>query len=339
MGLIQMFLNLTFPPMALAFLAVALPPLTLMKMFGWLFHFLFSENMRGKVVVITGSSSGIGEQMAYEYAKRGAKLVLVATREERLKAVAHNARSLGAQNVLVIAADVSKHRDCKRFIDDTITHYGRLDHLVNNAGIAHSFLFEEATDPSHLPHLMDVTFWGAVYPTYYAIPHLKRVCGRIVVTASNAGWLPLPRMSIYNAAKAAVINFYDSLRIEVGPAVGITVATPGWIESEMTLGKFVDKQGEMQIDEDVRDAQVGPLPIEYAEECAKAIVNGACRGQRTASIPKWYNVLFFYRVLAPELLEWLSYLFYVRPVQQQPLSKTILDATGAKNILYPSSIQ
>ncbi|GLJ37034.1 hypothetical protein SUGI_0750430 [Cryptomeria japonica] len=338
MDLVQMFLNLAFPPLAMFFLALALPPLALMKMCGWVYHFIFSENMQGKVVLITGSSSGIGEQMAYQYAKKGAKLVLVARREDHLKAVADKSSSIGAPAVHVIVADVSKEEDCKNFIEETIRIYGRLNHLVNNAGIAHSFLFEETVDPTRLQQVMDVTFWGSVYPTYYAIPHLKQVSGRIVVTASDAGWLPLPRMSLYNAAKAAVINFFDSLRIELGPSVGITVATPGWTESEMTRGKFINRQGDLQFNQDVRDVQLGPWPVVSAEECGKAIVNGACRGERSVSIPKWGNVLFLYRLLAPQLLEWASYLFYVRAAPQ-PLSKTAVDATGAKKILYPSSIR
>lgn len=74
------------------------------------------------------------------------------------------------------------------------------------------------------------------------MPHLKRSSGRIVVTASATVWLPMPQMSIYNAGKAAVINFYDSLRAEMGSFVSITISTPGWIESEMTMGKFVIKR-------------------------------------------------------------------------------------------------
>lgn len=339
----QCVLNLALPPMTVAFLSVVLPPLALMRMLFWSYHLIFRENMRGKTVLITGASSGIGEQMAYRYAKKGANLVLVARRENRLKAVADKARTVGAKNVHVIAADVTKEEDCKRFIDETINLYGCLDHLVNNAAVAGSFLFEEA-NTSAFPHVMDVTFWGSVYPTYYALPHLKRSSGRIVVTASAAGWLPMPRMSIYNAAKAAVINFYDSLRTELGSSVSITVATPGWIESEMTMGKFLTKGGEVEVDQETRDVQVGPSPVLYTEDCAKAIVEGACRGKRYVTIPMWYSVVFLYRILAPELLEWVFHIFYVKKTatprgKQQSLTKAVLDATGAKKILYPSSIQ
>jgi len=344
MDWIQLMLNLTVPPMAIVFLSVVLPPLALMRMLSWSYHLIFRENMRGKTVLITGASSGIGEQMAYCYAKKGANLMLVARREERLKAVADKSRSLGAKNVNVIAADVTKEEDCKRFIDETINLYGCLDHLVNNAAIAGSFLFEEA-NTSAFPHVMDVTFWGNVYPTYYALPHLKRSSGRIVVTASAAGWLPMPRMSIYNAGKAAVINFYDSLRAEVGSSVSITIATPGWIESEMTMGKFVTKRGEVEVDQETRDVQVGPSSVVSTEGCAKAIVEGACRGKRYVTIPMWYSVIFLYRIFAPELLQWVFYIFFVKKTstpgrkQQQPLTKAALDATGAKKLLYPSSIQ
>ncbi|GAU24816.1 hypothetical protein TSUD_157290 [Trifolium subterraneum] len=91
--------------------------------------------MTMKVVLITGAASGIGEQLAYEYARRGAKLSLVDIRKENLGAVADKARSLGSPDVTIIGADVTKLEDNKRFVDETMNHFGRLDHLVNNAGV------------------------------------------------------------------------------------------------------------------------------------------------------------------------------------------------------------
>ncbi|CAI9275210.1 unnamed protein product [Lactuca saligna] len=99
------------------------------------------ENMSGKVVLITGASSGLGELMAYEYAKRGACLTIVAIKEpeSRLEKVAERACELGSPDVLFIFADVSKVDECRMFVDDTIKRFGRLDHLVCNAGIANLY--------------------------------------------------------------------------------------------------------------------------------------------------------------------------------------------------------
>ncbi|KAH7440459.1 hypothetical protein KP509_04G108500 [Ceratopteris richardii] len=240
----------------------------------------------------------------------------------------------------VMTGDVAKEGDCKRFIDETIQRFGRLDHLVNNAGISHSFLFEEA-DVTSLHPVMDVTFWGNVYPTLYALPHLRRSRGKIIVNASVVAWLPIPRMSIYNAAKAGIFNFYETLRLEIEPAVGITIITPGYVESEMTKGKFMSREGRVVVDEEQRDIQVGPWPVEYAETCAKAIVSGAVRGKRHVQVPSWYNIFIIYRVFAPEVLDWLYNILYVKKTSEhgKPYSKAILDTTGMKKTLYPPSIQ
>ncbi|ERN06302.1 11-beta-hydroxysteroid dehydrogenase 1B [Amborella trichopoda] len=341
MGVINNLLSLVLPPTAIVFLSLCYPTYATLKLFLYLISPILADDMRGKVVLITGASSGIGEHMAYQYAKRGARLVLIARREQSLQEVAEKARSLGSPDVIVVHADVTRVDECKRFIDETINHFGRLDHLVNNAGIVSLCMFEEVTDITKLEPVMDVNFWGSVYPTYYAIPHLRKVRGKIVANASAAGWLPTARMSIYNASKAAMINFFDTLRMEVGPEIGITIATPGWIESEMTRGKFLNKEGEMVVNEETREVQVGPMPIGYTQGCAEAIVKGACIGDRNVTEPFWFRVMFWYRLLVPEVMEWCYRLLYVTKPwgSRYPPSKKILYATGAEKVLYPTSIQ
>ncbi|XP_051139349.1 11-beta-hydroxysteroid dehydrogenase B [Andrographis paniculata] len=302
MDLINALLNLFVPPSCLLILAFAWPSLCFITLCDWLYTTLFAaEDMHHKVVVITGASSGIGEQIAYQYAKRGANLVLVARREQRLFGIRENAIRLGAPSVVIIAADVVKKDDCHRFINQTISYYGRVDHLVNTVSLGHTFYFEEATDTNVFPILMDINFWGNVYPTHVALPYLRESNGRIVVNASVENWLPLPRMSLYSAAKSALINFYETLRFEVKSEVGITVATHGWIGAEMSRGKFMMEEGtEMQWKEEREvDASGGQV-----EEFAKAVVSGACRGDPYVKYPSWYDIFFLYRVFAPKVLYW-----------------------------------
>ncbi|ONM18006.1 Steroleosin [Zea mays] len=158
-----------------ALLPLVLPAYYVYKLTTYLLGAVFPEDVAGKVVLITGASSGIGEHLAYEYAKRGAYLALVARREASLREVGDVALGLGSPGVLVLPADVSKPRDCEGFIDDTISYFGRLDHLVNNASIWQVCKFEEIQDVRHLRALMDINFWGHVYPTRLAIPHLQLV--------------------------------------------------------------------------------------------------------------------------------------------------------------------
>ncbi|GAB2221371.1 hypothetical protein Drorol1_Dr00012547 [Drosera rotundifolia] len=216
---------------------------------------MFREKVAGKVVLITGASSGIGEHVAYEYARRGACLAFVARRKNLLQEVADRARYLESPDVIVIPADVSKVEDCKRFVDETVNHFARLDHLVNNAGIANMNMFEEADDIKKLAPVMETNFWGSVNSTYFALPHLRKSRGKVLVTASAAGWLTAPRLSFYSASKAAVIIFFETLRIELGSDVGITTVSPGLTESEITRGKFLSKEAITVLDQDMRDVR------------------------------------------------------------------------------------
>eukprot|EP00270_Netrium_digitus_P006081 TRINITY_DN18289_c0_g1_i2.p1 TRINITY_DN18289_c0_g1~~TRINITY_DN18289_c0_g1_i2.p1 ORF type:complete len:342 (-),score=75.89 TRINITY_DN18289_c0_g1_i2:69-1094(-) len=338
MEIVHMILNFTLLPATVVSLFLLAPLLIVMRWLYWSFRVLFPENIRNKVVVITGASSGIGRAVAFEYARRGAKLVLAARREEELRLVANQAIGLGAADALVIPADVTKEEDCKHIIQETMNRFRRLDHLVNNAGVAHSFSMEE-TASQEVTHIMDVNFWGNIYPTYYALPHLRRFRGRIIANASTLAFLPFPRTGIYNASKAAVLNFYDTLRVEVGNDVGITVVAPGWIESEMTAGKVMSALGSVKFDKVRMDEYVGPFPVESVRVCASAMVNGALRGQSYVIVPYWYTIWLYYRVFAPDILDSTMRLLYASPAHEAPMSKKVVDFVGEEALLRPESIQ
>ncbi|XP_015865828.3 11-beta-hydroxysteroid dehydrogenase A-like [Ziziphus jujuba] len=340
--LIHMFLNVAAPTFTFFSLLFFLPPFLFFNFFLSIVRYIFSEDVAGKVVLITGASSGIGEHLAYEYARRGARLALVARRENRLREVAEQAEQIGSPDVLMIGADVSKVEDCKRIVDQTVDHFGTLDHLVNNAGISSVCMLEEVDEITNLRPVMDTNFWGSVYTTRFAIPHLRNSRGKIVVLSSSSAWLPMPRTSIYNASKAALLMFFDTLRVEFGSDIKITIVTPGFIESELNQGKYLQGEGKMTVDQDMRDVQVSVMPVGRAKACAKAIVNSACRGQRYLTEPSWFKVTYIWKVLCPDVIEWAYRLLYLTNPGTSPSeapSKKILDYTGAKNLLYPSSIQ
>ncbi|KAJ4973249.1 hypothetical protein NE237_006423 [Protea cynaroides] len=118
-------MNIVASPTILITLFLFLPSFLFFKFFLFIVRSIFPENVAGMVTLITGASCGIGEQLAYQYAKRGAWLVLVARRENGLQQVAETARELGSLDVLTVRADVSKLEDCKRFIDEALDHFGR----------------------------------------------------------------------------------------------------------------------------------------------------------------------------------------------------------------------
>ncbi|NP_001291322.1 11-beta-hydroxysteroid dehydrogenase A [Sesamum indicum] len=341
MDLIHTFLNLIAPPFTFFFLLFFLPPFQIFKFFLSILGTLFSEDVAGKVVVITGASSGIGESLAYEYAKRGACLVLAARRERSLQEVAERARDLGSPDVVVVRADVSKAEDCRKVVDQTMNRFGRLDHLVNNAGIMSVSMLEEVEDITGYRETMDINFWGYVYMTRFAAPYLRNSRGRIVVLSSSSSWMPTPRMSFYNASKAAISQFFETLRVEFGPDIGITLVTPGFIESELTQGKFYNA-GERVIDQDMRDVQVSTTPILRVESAARSIVRSAIRGERYVTEPAWFRVTYWWKLFCPEVMEWVFRLMYLASPgepEKETFGKKVLDYTGVKSLLYPETVQ
>nr|BAK05747.1 predicted protein [Hordeum vulgare subsp. vulgare] len=334
--LLTALMELVVPPASMVMLAFAWPTLSFLRAIEWAVKALTKEDMRGKVVLVTGASSAIGEQVAYEYARRGANLVLVARREHRLFAVRENARALGAGQVLVVAADVVREDDCSRLVADTISYFGQLDHLVNTVSLGHDFLFEEAGDTAAFPHLMDINFWGNVYPTYAALPYLRQSHGRVVVNASVDTWLPMPRMSLYSAAKAAVVDFYETLRYEVKDEVGITVATHGWISGEPGASRFSLEENAGATDQPqqqwTKAETTTPLPApggQAVEEYARAVVDGACRGDARVRRPGWYDVFHVFRAFAPDVLGWTFRLL----LSTAPAPPTVAAGTGRRALV------
>ncbi|KAF7113086.1 hypothetical protein RHSIM_RhsimUnG0162400 [Rhododendron simsii] len=291
MDSIHKLLNIVLPLISLFSLFIFLPAILLFKISGSILRSVFSENVSGKVVLITGASSGIGEHLAYEYAKGGACLVLVARREKQLQDVACKARRLKSPDVIVESGDVSKVEDCKRFVDAALNHFGKLDHLVNNAGIGPVCMFEDATNVDDFAQIMNINFWGSVYCTHFAIPHLRKSKGKITVVASMAQWCPVPRASIYCASKGALVSFYETLRAEVGSDIGITIVAPGLIDSEITKSESKSK------------AKMDNFPVESTEGCTKAIFKSVCRGDRYLIEPAWVRMIHLWNLLCPEAVE------------------------------------
>ncbi|KAE8803964.1 Dehydrogenase/reductase SDR family protein 7-like protein [Hordeum vulgare] len=289
--------------------------------------FAAGEDLRGKVVLITGASSGIGEHLAYEYARKGACVALVARTEIALRAVAKTARELGSPDTLVVPADITDVEEARRAVEETVAHFGKLNHLVANAGVWSSCFFEEITNISAFQNVMVThgrTGSTQVYiirttstsgarcdPTYFALPYLKASRGNIVVTASVAGRVPVARMSFYNASKGAVIRFFETLRAELGPHVRVTILVPGYVVSNLTMGKGVQKDGNVGFDEDARDINVGPLPVGKTETLAEVVVASVRRGDRYVTWPGWYWPFHMVMCAAPELVDWFSRAFYV----------------------------
>ena len=140
----------------------------------------FNKNQfkEGSVVVITGASSGMGREMAYRYAKRGCKVVIAARRQERLDQIKDEClKKYGNKDVLAVVTDVSVEEQAKDLIDQTISNFGRIDILILAAGVSAHSLFEDFKDMEPFRKVVETNLYGCVYPTRYALPHMKPVKG------------------------------------------------------------------------------------------------------------------------------------------------------------------
>jgi len=190
--------------------------------------------MQNRVVIITGAASGIGLALARAFAAQGAHLCLA---DRNTGALSGTVQELIAQypdiSVLAIPADVSKEADCKAMAEACFLRFGRIDILINNAGISMRALFKDL-DLTVIRQLMDVNFWGTVYCTKYALPHLLAAKGSVVAISSVAGFKGLPARTGYSASKFAIQGFLDTLRIEhLYDGLHVMVVAPGFTASNI----------------------------------------------------------------------------------------------------------
>lgn len=195
--------------------------------------------VRDKVIWITGASSGIGEALAYELAKKGAKLILSARRRDELNRVKGNCIASSQPDVRVLALDLAKPEMHKLSTEAAIQLFGHVDILINNGGISQrSFAKDTLIDVDR--RLMEVNFFGAVSLTKNILPHfLQRKSGHIVAVSSVTGKFGTPYRSGYTASKHALHGFFDSLRAElwkdVKRAIAVTIICPGFIHTQLTM--------------------------------------------------------------------------------------------------------
>ena len=188
--------------------------------------------MKNKVIIITGASSGIGEALAFALAKNGNKLVLAARNIGKLDAVREKIKEKNIR-AISIETDMSKGEDCKNLIKKTIAEFGRIDVLINNAGISMRALFNEA-DLEVIKTVMNTNFWGTVYCTKYALPYLLKSKGSLVGVSSIAGHIGLPERSAYSASKFAINGFLESIRNEnLENDLHVLIACPGFTASNI----------------------------------------------------------------------------------------------------------
>ena len=251
----------------------------------------------GKVIVLTGASSGIGLALALALAEQRARLVLAARSQAALEEVAQACQAKGA-DALVVPTDVASPEACRALIEKAVARFKVLDVLVNNAGIGMIARFDELHDLSVYENLMKVNYLGCVYPTYHALPHLKASRGQIVAVSSLAGITGVPTRTGYAASKHALFGFFDSLRIELrDTGVSVTVVAPYFVRSEIHR-RATGPDGKPLGTSPMKEAE-----IMTAEDCAAAIVRAMEKRQRQLIMTSRARLLRFVRLVAPGLID------------------------------------
>jgi NAD(P)-dependent dehydrogenase (short-subunit alcohol dehydrogenase family) len=188
------------------------------------------RNFAGKVVLISGAAGGLGIALCRRYAAAGARIAAMDLDAARLAALVASLQAAGGK-ALALPGDITSADDCKAAVAATLAHYGALDGLINNAGISHRSLLQ-ATEPAVIRRVMEVNFFGSLYLTHAALPHIVARRGVIAAISSVAGYAPLIGRTGYAASKHALHGFFDSLRSEIEDAgVGVTLVCPAFIRT------------------------------------------------------------------------------------------------------------
>ena len=192
-------------------------------------------DVKGKVVIVTGASSGIGEATAREFGRQEAKVVLAARRLDRLDALAQEIESMntGAE-ALVVQVDLTKLEDIQRLVNETITKFSRVDVLINNAGFGRLDWLENLDPAKDIQAQFDVNVMGVIQTTRQVLPiMMKQRSGQIINMCSMAGLVATPTYTIYAATKHAVHGFSEALRREVKPwGIDVSMIYPGGVKTE-----------------------------------------------------------------------------------------------------------
>lgn len=225
-----------------------------------------ARTLEGKIALVTGASSGIGAAIAFALAEAGATVAVAARRTDRLEGLVQRIEAIGG-TALALPGDMAREEDAKGVVEATVARFGRIDILINSAGIMSSGGMENA-DLAHYRQTIDINLMGTVYCCAAAVPHmLKQGVGDIINISSLAGRKGGPMTSSYSASKHAVNAMTDGLRQEVGNRnIRVSIFMPGATRSEVG-NSIPDPQWREAI-----KAHVSKDGVVEAEESASVVV-------------------------------------------------------------------
>src|SRR5688572_6752446 len=253
--------------------------------------------MKGRRIVLTGASEGIGRALALALAARGACLALAARDRDRLDSLAQECRAVGGE-ALAIPTDVTSGQDLEWLVTESLKAFGGIDVVIHNAGITMWSRFDALGDLSIFERLMEVNYLAPVRLTALALPELRKSRGLLVAVASLAGLTGVPERSGYAASKHAMIGFFDSLRIELeGSGVDVSVIAPDFVVSEIHK-RAIGPDGEP-----LGESPMVQTKIMTAAECALRIARAIERRERQVIMSARGRLGRWLKLVAPGVID------------------------------------
>ena len=256
------------------------------------------DSLDGKVAVVTGAGSGIGEAISLELARRGARVIVADIDEDAAERVATAITDSGGQ-ATASRVDVAREQDITRLVEDTAAAYGRLDYQFNNAGIA---IGGDARDLTlgHWRRVLDVDLYGFLYGTLAAYPIMAgQGFGHIVNTSSGAGLVPTPLNAPYCTAKHGVVGLSLSLRYEGADlGVKVSVVCPGFVRT-----KIFDSAVIVNMPREPANRAPGRIKMVEAAQAARVILDGVARNRAVIAFPGYMRLAWRVSCLFPRVLD------------------------------------
>ena len=254
-------------------------------------------DLKGKVVIVTGASSGIGEATARQFGREGARVVLAARRVDKLESLAKEIHAMGmGSQAFVVQADLSKLEDIQKLVSGTLEIFGRIDVLVNNAGFGRLDWLENLDPVKDIQAQIDVNVMGVIQTTRQVLPvMIQQRSGSIVNMCSMAGLVGTPTYTIYAASKHAVHGFSEALRREVKPwGIDVSLVYPGGVVTEFTQHAGIKRKTK---------ATTPKFMLLTAEQVGEAVVKLVRHPRRMWIIPWLWSVTVFMNRFLPGLVD------------------------------------
>ena len=255
--------------------------------------------LKEKVFIVTGASSGIGEELCKQLSASGSTVVCAARRLDELERVSDKINSSGGKSIAV-QTDITIVEQCNKMIEQTIETFGQIDGLVLNAGVSMWARFEDIADISFFKDLINTNYLGAVNCVHAALPYLKKSNGKIISCSTGQALMGFPSHSGYAASKHALHGFLSTLAIENKNEITILEAILGWIRDTNLRGNAFGADGKKHS----RPPKKHTKESVGLNDCVERILTAVKKDWRTVYIPRKLRLIPFYKAF------WRWYLEY-----------------------------